>query len=197
MYIKKAALVSPFLDFITTIGENEDEAIREIEGWINVIQEKAVEKKLLRRAHNALQMAHKSLSAMSHSRIHCVDMALPEIQEEFIIDLVQPFTVSQLKQIANMIFISGYGSECSRTYISVRRDALDECLSILEMEKLSIEDVLKSEFQSSKSKLLNFGKAKSVGLHEPEKLSPILDMYMALVDLLPDIDSLYSTEDSS
>ncbi|KAJ6960160.1 hypothetical protein NC653_038256 [Populus alba x Populus x berolinensis] len=74
------------------------------------------------------------------------------------------------------------------------------------MEKLSIEDMLKSEFQSLKSKiktqetfvrLLNFGKAKSVGLHEPGKLSPILDMYMALVDLLPDIDSLYSTEDSS
>ena len=182
--------------------------------------------------------AQKSLLAMSHSRIHCVDMALPEIQEEFIIDLVQPFTVSQLKQIANLMFISGYGSECSRTYISVRRDALDECLSILEMEKLSIEDMLKSEFQSLKSKikrwtenicsclasekrltvqlsgelgtvsfvcfaensmlqLLNFGKAKSVGLHEPEKLSPVLDMYMALVDLLPDIDSLYSTEDSS
>ncbi|KAG6741815.1 hypothetical protein POTOM_055094 [Populus tomentosa] len=150
---------------------------------------------------------------MSHSRIHCVDVALPEIQEEFIIDLVQPLTVSQLKQIANLIFISGYGSECSQTYISVRRDALDECLSILEMEKLSIEDILKSEFQSLKSKLgtvsfvcfaeasmlqlLNFGKAKSVGLHEPGKLSPILDMYMALVDLFPDIDSLYSTEDSS
>jgi len=97
--------------------------------------------------------AQKSLSAMSHSRIHCVDMALPEIQEEFIIDLVQPFTVSQLKQIANLMFISGYGSECSRTYISVRRDALDECLSILEMEKLSIEDMLKSEFQSIKSKV--------------------------------------------
>ena len=80
-------------------------------------------------------------------------MALPEIQEELIIDLVQPFTVSQLKQIANLMFISGYGSECPRTYISVRRDALDECLSILEMEKLSIEDMLKSEFQSLKSKI--------------------------------------------
>lgn len=42
MYIIKAALVSPFLDFITTIGENEDGAIREIEGWINVIQEKVM-----------------------------------------------------------------------------------------------------------------------------------------------------------
>jgi hypothetical protein len=60
----------------------------------------------------------KSLLAMSDSRIHCVDVALPEIQEEFIIDLVQPFTVSQLKQIANLMFISGYGSECSRTILA-------------------------------------------------------------------------------
>lgn len=51
--------------------------------------------------------------------------------------------------------------------------------------------------EASMLQLLNFGKAKSVGPHEPEKLSRILDTYMVLVDLLPDIDSLYSTEDSS
>ena len=103
--------------------------------------------------HGSEQKSHEKKNQEVKGDNKCLDVALPEIQEELIIDLVQPFTVSQLKQIANLMFISGYGSECPRTYISVRRDALDECLSILEMEKLSIEDMLKSEFQSLKSKI--------------------------------------------
>lgn len=73
--------------------------------------------------------------------------------EEYIVDLVHPYTIPELRCIANLMFISGYGHECSQAYVSVRRDALDEFLLILEIEKLSIEDVLRLEWGSLNSKI--------------------------------------------
>lgn len=66
--------------------------------------------------------------------------------EEHIIDVVHPAVIPDLRCIANLLFASNYLQECSHAYTIVRRDALDECLFILEMERLSIEDVLKMEW---------------------------------------------------
>ncbi|KAK6913345.1 Exocyst complex subunit Exo70, C-terminal [Dillenia turbinata] len=66
--------------------------------------------------------------------------------EEYVIDLVHPDVVPYLKYIANLMFDSNYDHECSQAFVSVRKDALDECLSNLEVEKLSIEDVLKLDW---------------------------------------------------
>ncbi|KAG4925882.1 hypothetical protein JHK87_051422 [Glycine soja] len=73
--------------------------------------------------------------------------------EEHIIDLVHPAVIPDLRCIANLLFASNYVQECSNAYIIVRRDALDECLFILEMERLSIEDVLKMEWGTLNSKI--------------------------------------------
>jgi exocyst complex protein 7 len=73
--------------------------------------------------------------------------------EEFIIDLVQYDAISELRRIANLMFISGYGDECSLAYISLRRDAWNEYLFNLEKEKPRIEDVLFSKWDSFKSEL--------------------------------------------
>ncbi|KAJ4826083.1 hypothetical protein Tsubulata_015178 [Turnera subulata] len=82
--------------------------------------------------------------------------------EEFIIDLVNPDVIPDLRGIANLMFCSGYDHECSQAYISVRRDALDECLFILEMEKLCIEDVLKLEWGSLNSKIKRWVRAMKI-----------------------------------
>ncbi|XP_061365934.1 exocyst complex component EXO70E2 [Gastrolobium bilobum] len=73
--------------------------------------------------------------------------------EEHIIDLVHPAVIPDLRCIANLLFASNYVQECSHAYTIVRRDALDECLFILEMERLSIEDVLKMEWVTLNSKI--------------------------------------------
>nr|GEX87788.1 exocyst complex component EXO70E2-like [Tanacetum cinerariifolium] len=165
--------------------------------------------------------------------------------EVYIMDLINPQVILDLRSIANLMFDSNYGRECSQTFISARKDALDDCLFILEVEKLSIEDVLKMEWvalnsrirrwtkairifvrvylssekflceqifgqnesmssmcfcESSKAsilQLLNFAEAIAIGPHQPEKLLRILDMYEALVDLMPDIEGLYSDETGS
>ncbi|OWM64527.1 exocyst complex component EXO70E2 [Punica granatum] len=69
-------------------------------------------------------------------------------EENTIIDLVHPDVVPDLRSIANLMFHSGYIYECSQAYVHVRKDALEDCLSVLEMERLSIEDVLKMEWSN-------------------------------------------------
>ncbi|XP_050380891.1 exocyst complex component EXO70E2 [Argentina anserina] len=70
-----------------------------------------------------------------------------------IIDLVRPEVIPDLRGIANMMFNCNYERECTQAYTTLRRDALDECLSYLEIQKLSIEDVRKMEWVSLNSKI--------------------------------------------
>ena len=79
--------------------------------------------------------------------------------EDYIIHLVHPDVIPDLKSIANLMLSSNYDHECSQAYISVRKDALDECLAILEMEKLSIEDVLRMEWAGLNSKIRRWVRA--------------------------------------
>ncbi|KAL5987851.1 hypothetical protein ACLOJK_035607 [Asimina triloba] len=82
--------------------------------------------------------------------------------EEYIIDLVQPHVIPDLKCIAEVMFVSGYDAECCQAYISIRKDALDECLLMLEVEKQSIEDVLQMDWSSLNSKIRKWVRAMKI-----------------------------------
>nr|GMC95155.1 exocyst complex component EXO70B1-like [Ipomoea batatas] len=73
--------------------------------------------------------------------------------DEYIIELVHPDVIPHLRCIANLMFDSNYGQECSQAFVSERKEALDDCLFILELEKLSIEDVMKMEWNVLSSKI--------------------------------------------
>ncbi|MCD7472378.1 hypothetical protein HAX54_013605 [Datura stramonium] len=73
--------------------------------------------------------------------------------EEYVVELVHPDVIPELRCIANLMFNSNYGRECSQAFINVRKDTLDDFLSILEADKLSVEDVLKLEWNSLNSKI--------------------------------------------
>ncbi|KAJ8772286.1 hypothetical protein K2173_027463 [Erythroxylum novogranatense] len=147
-----------------------------------------------------------------------------------------------LKEIAERMIRSGYEKECVQVYSNVRRDALDECLQILGVEKLSIEEVQKIDWKLLDEKmrkwvqalkvsikvllsgekrlceqifdvsdsakeicfnetakgcvmqLLNFGEAVAIARRSSEKLFRILDMYDALLDVLPDLQLMITDE---
>lgn len=63
------------------------------------------------------------------------------------VDLIHVDAIKELKSIADRMIRSGYEKECCQVYINVRRDVLDECLSILGVEKLSIEEVQRIEWK--------------------------------------------------
>nr|BAF00847.1 hypothetical protein [Arabidopsis thaliana] len=69
------------------------------------------------------------------------------------VDLINPTAVEDLKEIAERMIRAGYEKECVQVYSSVRRDALDDCLMILGVEKLSIEEVQKIDWKSMDEKM--------------------------------------------
>nr|XP_027061778.1 exocyst complex component EXO70B1-like [Coffea arabica] len=73
--------------------------------------------------------------------------------DELFHDLVNPDAILDLKGIADRMIRAGYEKECCQVYSSVRRDVLDECMSILGVEKLSIEDVQRIEWKSLDEKM--------------------------------------------
>ncbi|KAI3777004.1 hypothetical protein L1987_46797 [Smallanthus sonchifolius] len=79
--------------------------------------------------------------------------------EVVVMDLVNPQVIPDLKSIADLMFDSNYGRECCQVFISARKDALDDCLFMLEIEKLSIEDVLKMEWVSLNSRIRRWTRA--------------------------------------
>lgn len=73
--------------------------------------------------------------------------------DDVCVDLINPNAVDELKEISDRMLRSGYERECIQVYSSVRRDALDECLVILGIEKLSIEEVQKIEWNTLDEKM--------------------------------------------
>ncbi|KAM3751249.1 hypothetical protein ACB098_04G094300 [Castanea mollissima] len=68
--------------------------------------------------------------------------------DEYIFDLIHPHVIPHLKSIANVMFGVSYDQEFCQAFVSVRRDALEEYLVVLKVEKFSMEDVLKMEWSS-------------------------------------------------
>lgn len=80
------------------------------------------------------------------------------------VDLIHPDAVDDLKEIADRMIRSGYEKECVNAYTGVRRDALDECLVVLGVEKLSIEDVQKIDWKILDEKMKKWIQAVKVSV---------------------------------
>lgn len=71
----------------------------------------------------------------------------PSLGGDVYVDLIHPEAIKELKSIADRMIRSGYEKECCQVYSNVRRDVLDECLSILGVERLSIEEVQRIDWK--------------------------------------------------
>ncbi|KAI3454996.1 hypothetical protein Pfo_011659 [Paulownia fortunei] len=92
--------------------------------------------------------------------------------DEMSLELIHPDAVIDLREIADRMIRSGYEKECCQVYCSVRRDVLDECMAILGVEKLSIEEVQRIEWRSLDDKMKKWIQAVKVvvrGLLSSEK----------------------------
>lgn len=77
----------------------------------------------------------------------------PSLGDDVCVDLIDSGAVVELREIADRMIRSGYEKECCQVYSSVRRDVLDECMSILGVERLSIEEVQKIEWRTLDEKM--------------------------------------------
>ncbi|KAJ0988868.1 hypothetical protein J5N97_007224 [Dioscorea zingiberensis] len=79
-------------------------------------------------------------------------------------DLIHPEVVADLKAIADRMILSGYGKELCQVYSSVRRDVLDECLSILGVDRMSIDEVQRIEWQTLDDRMRKWVQAVKVAI---------------------------------
>ncbi|KAH7550754.1 hypothetical protein JRO89_XS13G0263100 [Xanthoceras sorbifolium] len=84
------------------------------------------------------------------------------VSGEYIVDLVHPRVIPDLKAIADVMFASNYDQEFCEVFIGVRKAALDEYFVILAMEKFSIEDVLKLKWSTLSSEIKKWNWAMKI-----------------------------------
>ncbi|KAF8697163.1 hypothetical protein HU200_036160 [Digitaria exilis] len=73
--------------------------------------------------------------------------------EDQVFDLVRPEAVDELRAIADRMVRAGYGSELAQVYCAIRRDLLDDCLNVLGVERLSIDEVQRVEWKHLNDKM--------------------------------------------
>uniref|UniRef100_A0A7N0U8X3 Exocyst subunit Exo70 family protein n=1 Tax=Kalanchoe fedtschenkoi TaxID=63787 RepID=A0A7N0U8X3_KALFE len=80
------------------------------------------------------------------------------------VELVNPVGVDDLKDIADRMIRAGYEKELCQVYTSFRREAMDEYLTLLGVEKLGIEEVQKIEWSALDEKMKRWGQAVKVAV---------------------------------
>ncbi|KAK3015025.1 hypothetical protein RJ639_005609 [Escallonia herrerae] len=197
-------------------------------------------------ADNPLPPSYKKEDVLDESLI--VSRGKVAVAGVFQRDLVHPDVISDLRCIANLMFDLNHGKECSQAFICIRKQALQDCLSIFRLEILNNEDALSTERERDTLEfkirqwihgmrvfvkvylprekwltnqifgeldsvssfcfaelsrasvwevLNNFGKGLAIYHHKPENLFCVIHVYEVLVDLVLDIDALYSDETGS
>nr|GEV35329.1 exocyst complex component EXO70A1-like [Tanacetum cinerariifolium] len=115
-------------------------------------------------------------------------------------DLIPQESVSNLRCIAKRMITAGYFRECVQVYGSVRKSVVDGSFKKLGVEKLSIGDIQRLEWDSLNAKIGRWIRAAKVCIRvfisrrSPEKLFKILDLHDSLLDLLSDIDNVFDSK---
>ncbi|KAK4274871.1 hypothetical protein QN277_018038 [Acacia crassicarpa] len=93
-----------------------------------------------------------------------IPVAQPVADYDIVIDALPSATINDLHEIAKRMVVAGFGKECSHVYSSCRREFLEESFSRLGLQKLSIEDVHKMQWQDLEDEIERWLKASNVAL---------------------------------
>ncbi|XP_058787798.1 exocyst complex component EXO70B1-like [Vicia villosa] len=93
-----------------------------------------------------------------------IPVAKAVVDYNVVIDALPPATVNGLREIAKRMLAAGFGKECSHVYGVCRREFLEESLSRLGLQKLSISEVHKMPWQELEDEIERWIKASNVAL---------------------------------
>lgn len=82
----------------------------------------------------------------------------------FLLDLVRPEVVPDIRAIAKRLIAGQYDQECCQAYADVRKEFLDETLRRLGLEKLSIDEIHKTACASLEGKIKNWTQALKIAV---------------------------------
>ncbi|KAL0710051.1 hypothetical protein Bca4012_017029 [Brassica carinata] len=93
-----------------------------------------------------------------------IPVAQPLTDYDLIIDALSSATINDLHEMAKRMIAAGFGKACSHVYSGSRREFLEESVSRLGLQKLSIEDVHKMTWQDLEDEIDRWIKAANVAL---------------------------------
>lgn len=93
-----------------------------------------------------------------------IPVAQPVTDYNILIDALPSGTISDLHEIAKRMVAAGFEKECTHAYSSCRRDFLEESLSRLGLQKLSMDEVQKMPWQDLEEEIERWMKAITVSL---------------------------------
>ncbi|XP_010453697.1 PREDICTED: exocyst complex component EXO70B1-like [Camelina sativa] len=93
-----------------------------------------------------------------------IPVAQPLTDHDLIIDALPSATINDLHEMAKRMLGAGFGKMCSHVYSACRREFLEESLSRLGLQKLSIEEVHKMPWQELEDEIDRWIKAANVAL---------------------------------
>ncbi|KAK4791759.1 hypothetical protein SAY86_032172 [Trapa natans] len=93
-----------------------------------------------------------------------IPVARPVTDYDIIIDALPSGTINDLHEIARRMVAAGFGKECSSVYSSCRREFLEESISRLGLQKLSIEEAQKMPWLDLEDEIERWIKAMNVAV---------------------------------
>ncbi|XP_024377993.1 exocyst complex component EXO70A1 isoform X2 [Physcomitrium patens] len=79
-----------------------------------------------------------------------------------VLDFIPPATVLDLTNIVKRMIIGGYERECVQVYASIRKNVLEETLTLLGVEKLSIDEVGRMKWEDLEVKISKWNQRMKV-----------------------------------
>lgn len=95
---------------------------------------------------------------------HEIPVAHPVADYDVVIDALPSGTINDLHEIAKRMVAAGFAKECSHVYSSCRREFLEESLSRLGLQKLSIDEVHRMPWSELEEEIERWVKASNVAL---------------------------------
>ncbi|KAK4492113.1 hypothetical protein RD792_002910 [Penstemon davidsonii] len=93
-----------------------------------------------------------------------IPVAQPITDYDIVIDALPASTIGDLHEIAKRMVAAGYVKECSHAYSTCRREFLEESLSRLGLQKLSIDEVQRMQWTQLEDEIDKWIKAINVAL---------------------------------
>ncbi|CAH2069532.1 unnamed protein product [Thlaspi arvense] len=93
-----------------------------------------------------------------------IPVAQPLTDYDLIIDALPSATINDLHEMAKRMLAAGFGKACSHVYSACRREFLEESMTRLGLQKLSIEEVHKMPWQELEDEIDRWIKAANVAL---------------------------------
>lgn len=95
---------------------------------------------------------------------HQIPIAHPISDYDILIDALPSVTINDLHEIAKRMIAAGFWKECSHVYSSCRREFLEESVSRLGLQRLSIEEIQKMAWGDLEDQIERWTKAATVAL---------------------------------